>query len=262
MAYTSKNLNHKKFNYIIFIFLIIAFFGVGCHAQTAEDYYNEGNKFYESGDYDKAIVSYKEALNIEPKLIGAFNNLANIYFYNKKDYEKAEQVCLEGLSYYPSDPSLILIMMYLDFELGRVDEGIARYTFLSQKNLSQQVTFPMLAFAEAMKKRGLAKDEITQTYIRLLKINPKDYILLYEVAEYLKDKARYQEALDTYKRVIELHPHKEVAYVGMGSCYYNLGEAHLALEYFQKAKTAGQYVPEAFFEKLEKELQNKRPPRE
>ena len=105
-----------------------------------------------------------------------------------------------------------------------------------------------------MKQHGVARETIIQQYNNLLQINPKDYLLFYETAEYLKDTGQYQEALDRYKKVIELHPRMEIVYRGMGSCYYNLGKPETALEYFEKARDAGYYVPDAFFEKLEKEI--------
>jgi len=244
---------HKKLGLlgVFFFFLSILFLTLEVCAQTAEDYYNEGNKFYESGNYDKAIENYEKAITKTPKLIGVFNNLANVYLHQKRDYKQAEQICLEGLSYYPFEDSFVLIRMYIDFNLGRIDKGISKYIALSQQNLSYTVTFPVDKFEKIMGDKGSTKEDIIQTYRNLLHINPKDYVLLYNVAEYLKDNGQYQEALDLYKKVIELDPHKEVAYVGLGTCYYNLGNAKLALDYFKKAKTAGQYVPEIFFEKLE-----------
>ena len=59
-------------------------------------------------DYDNAIDNYEKAIAKDPEFIGAYNNLANI-LYQKKNYMRAEEVCLDGLSYYPFEDSLILI---------------------------------------------------------------------------------------------------------------------------------------------------------
>jgi len=239
----------------IFLFILILSIGVFVisYAKSVEDYYGKGNQFYSNKEYDKAIENYEEALNQDIKAIGVFNNLVNIYIYQKKDYVKAEQICLEGLAYYPFDDSLILLMMYIDLNVGRIDKVISKYKALSQQELAYLLVFPTEEFGKIMRGRGILEEDIIQTYNNLLNFNSNDFKLLYEIAEYYKNNHKYQEALDNYKKVLDLNSRMEIVYTGMATCYYNLGESDLALEYFRKAKKAGYHVPDIFFEKLEAE---------
>ena len=239
---------YYKFTGRIKLILCIFLFSNGlCYANSAEYYYRQGNHFYDIKDYELAIENYNKSLAHKTRLIGAFNNLANIYFYEKKDYNKAEQICLEGLSYYPFEDSLILIMMYIDFEFGRVDKGMAKYIALSNQKLSHTLIFPTERFESAIKKKDFSPERVIKIYNSLLEVNPEDHALVLKVAEHLKDSGNYQKALDKYKEAIELNPEMGIAYVGMGTCYYNLGKDKLALKYFKKAEKAGQYIPKEFF---------------
>lgn len=249
-----RKLKYTIYFALLFCLVLTSLKLTSCYAKSAEEYYLAGNKFYEDKDYDKAIESYKKSLSENVKLLGAFNNLANIYFYQKKDYIKTEQICLEGLSYYPFEDLLISITMYIDFKLGRLEKGLSKYVALSQQNLPYAVTFNIEEVKSLMRKKGYSKEEIIQTFNNLLQINPEDQMILYEVAEYLKDNRKYQEALEKYIKVLDLNPRMKMAYGGMGSCYYNLGNSKKALECFTKAKEAGYFVPDEFFEKLEREL--------
>lgn len=239
----------------IFVFFLILSTGVFAisYARSAESYYDRGNQSYNNEEYDQAIENYERALSQDIKLIGVFNNLVNIYIYQKKNYVKAEQVCLDGLAYYPFDESLILLMMYIDLNVGRIDKAIAKYKALSQQELSYSLVFPTEEFEKIMKEKEASEEDVIQTYNNLLSFNPKDFNLFYKIAEYYKNNRKYQEALDIYKKVLELNSRMEIVYTGIATCYYNLGEFDIALEYFKKARKAGYYVPDIFFKKLEEE---------
>ena len=104
-----------------------------------------------------------------------------------------------------------------------------------------------------MNNQGKTKKEIAKFFQDIIEINPDDYLALFEVAEYEFSNKQYSKALAKYLKILQLSPRMKMVYVNMGSCYYNLGNPDLALEYFKKAKDAGQYVPDVFFEKLERE---------
>jgi tetratricopeptide (TPR) repeat protein len=144
--------------------------------------------------------------------------------------------------------------MQVDWELGRFDKAVAKYVALAEHDPSNIVRLNIDRFEELMAERGASKEEIFQYYRRLSQFNPRDDRVLYQIAEYLKDKKRYSEALEFYNRVLEINPEMKEAFGGMGSCYYNLGQPEKALEYFRKGKEAGAFVPDVLIEKLEREL--------
>ena len=61
---------------------------------------NYGNLYLNQGDLQKAEASYKEAIAIEPGLVTAYINLADLYRRSQRDTE-GEQVLLSALEKYP-----------------------------------------------------------------------------------------------------------------------------------------------------------------
>ena len=56
--------------------------------KDAETYYNRGIAYYGKGEYDRAILDYNEALEINPRYAEAYYNRAVSYYY-KREYDKA-----------------------------------------------------------------------------------------------------------------------------------------------------------------------------
>ena len=55
---------------------------------TAKDHFNRGNDYYEQGDYEKALASYKEAIRIKPDDVDAHGKLGLAYA-NLNRYDEA-----------------------------------------------------------------------------------------------------------------------------------------------------------------------------
>ncbi|MDX8551899.1 tetratricopeptide repeat protein [Methanospirillum sp. J.3.6.1-F.2.7.3] len=50
----------------------------GDSSEEAIKYYNSGNNFLNAGNYDKALASYNQALNINPKFVEVWNNKGTV----------------------------------------------------------------------------------------------------------------------------------------------------------------------------------------
>ena len=55
----------------------------------AEAYFNRGNTYLATGQYDQAIADYTKALELNPQDALAYNNRGLAYFYLKGEYDKA-----------------------------------------------------------------------------------------------------------------------------------------------------------------------------
>ena len=77
----------KRFSkYLIFsLFLFVA---LSASAQSDEKAIRKGNRYYKSGNYEQAIASYREALDIRPNNAKAQFNLGDVY-YAKQAYDTA-----------------------------------------------------------------------------------------------------------------------------------------------------------------------------
>lgn len=90
----------KKFLLVIFAFLIFVL-PVGAEQITndAKLEYNHGIDYYKNGEYDKAMASFRRAINYSPDYIDAYYNLGAILEYlNQYDYalEMFKQIILRN----------------------------------------------------------------------------------------------------------------------------------------------------------------------
>lgn len=74
---------------------------------------NKGGEYFDKEDYDKAIVQFKKALNIEPKYVDALAGLATALTF-KDDFDSALKYYEEAFALDQSTPTLVanLIMTY------------------------------------------------------------------------------------------------------------------------------------------------------
>lgn len=62
---------------------------VALDPESAEAHYNLGNAYEEVFDYDKALIEYRRAVDINPKFQAGLTNLARLYMVQRSDYQKA-----------------------------------------------------------------------------------------------------------------------------------------------------------------------------
>jgi tetratricopeptide (TPR) repeat protein len=73
----------------------IAYFNkaIEINPKLAGAYYNRGYVYDEKGQYDTAISDYNKAIEIDPKYAEAYNNRGFAYHEGKKQYDKESEVC-------------------------------------------------------------------------------------------------------------------------------------------------------------------------
>lgn len=61
-----------------------------------------GNIYYQKGEFKKAKNYYKKSIKKEPSFADAYNNLAWLYYTEKKNLNEAEELVLKALQLNPS----------------------------------------------------------------------------------------------------------------------------------------------------------------
>ncbi|MFC1515025.1 tetratricopeptide repeat protein [Candidatus Omnitrophota bacterium] len=220
------------------------------------DYAALGNKHFLNKEYDKAAELYEKAIDKGFRSFDVFYNLGFIYYHEKKDLAKAENVFRQGLEVYPQEGLLHATLSQLYFEMNNFPKGVEEYKLAAKYGVGRPLTIYTEKVKELLRQQGKSKEEIAKFFEKIISLNPDDYFALFEVAEGHKLNGAYEVAIDEYKRILVLSPNMPMVYSGIGSCYYKLGDLQLAFEYLKKAKDVGEFVPEAFFDKLEKEVQS------
>ena len=84
--------------------------------------YNRGIDYYKIGQYDRAMASFRQAINLDPNYIDAYYNLGSILEYLKQD-EAALAVFKQIIVRKPDDYESVYKAANLSSKLGQADKA-------------------------------------------------------------------------------------------------------------------------------------------
>ncbi|MEH1766168.1 MAG: tetratricopeptide repeat protein [Nostoc sp.] len=199
------------------------------------DSYQQGYIAYKERDYDKAIVSFTEAIEQEPTQARAIVNRGNAR-YNLKDYEGAVADYSQALQINPNQIKAL------------VNRGNARYMLAEYSNDPDQEY--KLAIADYNQAIGLDKNEI-EAYIRR-------GIVRAQMAKYSGESQQvYKRAIADFTYAIKLNISKAEAYFQRGAVYYQIAqyssnyeqEYHQAIADFNQALILSPKLAKAYLKR-------------
>ncbi len=94
------------------------------NADHPSTHLNFGNLYLNSGNYEKAEASYKEAIELEPGLVGPYINLADLYRRLERD-DEGEKVLKSALDKYPDLAAIHYSLGLLKVRMGKHEEAMA-----------------------------------------------------------------------------------------------------------------------------------------
>lgn len=111
----------KRFYFIVFVCLLFS-----CDNKGAQDYISDGIRYTEEQRYDKALKSFKKAIESDPENALAHYTLGGIYTYKDMNQEAIEEYkkAIELDAAYP-DPHYSLGFVYE--KLGMEEEAKKEY---------------------------------------------------------------------------------------------------------------------------------------
>lgn len=167
------------------------------NVSQADYYLIQGNNYVFQGDYNSAITSYQKALEINPRLVEAYNYIGLAYGYLGQNQE-AISCFQKAIQINPNFVTPYNNIGYAYDSLGQYDQAIAYY----QKALQLDPNY------------AAAYNNLGSTYSNL---------------------GQFQQALPYFQKAIQMDPSLAVAYDNLGSAYNRLGQYQQAITYCQKA---------------------------
>ena len=198
---------------------------------TAWDYYRQGNRYYFSGEYENAILSYEKAIKQKPDYAEAYNNRGVAYDdlgESEKaiaDYSKAIELKTDYAKAYNNRGCT-----YDD--LGESEKAIADYSKAIELKPG---------YAEAYNNRGYTYDDLGESekaiadYSKAIELKP-DYAVAYNNRGTTYSRiGESEKAIADYSKAIELKPDYADAYYNRGTTYSRIGESEKAIADYSKA---------------------------
>ncbi|GAX60606.1 hypothetical protein SCALIN_C13_0119 [Candidatus Scalindua japonica] len=247
--------------------------------------YGLGIFYFDKGEYDNAISIYKQGIENFPNNVMLLCNLSVTYLMNG-DYKRAKDTCsrtiniqpegiipnlcmvniflskgeLEGALSHLSNEALSLNNMQKDSLLGLIN--YCRKNKLASKigyHLGKSIAYansqwlervlrehdeiskiaipdPSLYQAQAdILIRSGGNDEAIETYKRALEMTPESPYVYYQLADIYKRNARYDDAETFYKKVIAIDPDNAITHMNLGIVLRSKGLIDEAIEEYEQA---------------------------
>jgi tetratricopeptide (TPR) repeat protein len=166
-----------------------------------EAWYNMGNAYSDKKEYDGAIESYKKAVEIKPDFHEAWYNMGNAYSA-KKEYDRAIESYKKAVEIKP------------DYHKAWYNMGI---TYRAKKEYD----------------RGI------ESYKKAVEIKPDYHKAWNNMGIAYSDKKEYDRGIESYKKAVEIKPDFHEAWYNMGNAYSAKKEYDRAIEAYKKAVEFG-----------------------
>lgn len=209
---------------------------------AAYDYYLQGLSFLSKPssqeNFDAAIQQFSQALVHDEKFVQAASGMCEAY---RMKYEwtrlndwmvQAERYCLASLELDADSAksSAAVGAFYRDY--GRYSDAI----FYLQKAVKKDPDSIPAKIALARTYDLLQENKKAEhIYLELIGRAPKNWEVYQGYGYFLVRQGRQQEAIENYRKVLELTPENIIAINNLGASYLFRGEYKPAIEYFEKA---------------------------
>ncbi len=186
-----------------------------------------GNVYKQKGETQLALTNFQKATRVEPKLISSFENLANLYLDLKKidlaikSYEK----CVE---LEPSNSYYLRILAEAYIEKADYDSAIATYNKAQEVDPNEHMIYNELGNCLVLKKEYEKGKEKYNRAIELGNNEVKSYANK-GLADLKRKQRKYDEAIELYKKAIELFTTNQDARIGMAITYSKKGDNQEAI---------------------------------
>ena len=164
---------------------------------TAWDYVRDGHAYHNKKEYEKALLNYNKAIELNPEYEYAYVWRGKVY-YDQKEYEKALTDYSKAIELNP------------EYEYSYTCRGEVYY---DEKEYEKALT----------------------EYSKAIELNPEDEYAYARRGDVYYDEKEYEKALIDYSKVIELNPEDDYAYACRGDVYYEKKEYEKALADFDRA---------------------------
>jgi len=210
--------------------------------RSADSWAEQGKAFFDSGNMDKAILAYQQAVVVDPKNAQLWTELSRIQTYSSAlllSTAEKQQRMIEALDSINKalgvDPEyaqgFAIKTLVLDWTASNSPDDTTQ-----QKNLTDAYTAsaaalirdPQNALALAFRAEVLADQSNWSTALdvgaQAVKIGPSIMDVHRAYAYVLESNADYNGAVDEYKQAIAINPNLPFLHMSLGVNYRKLGE--------------------------------------
>ena len=250
-------LRRKVLNGILYAFVAtVCVLGSGCgnsnpavnssvnvNSQNAQNYFDLGYKYYNNGEYEKAVDAYKKYIAENPQNSAAYNNLGGAYF-GLSDYANAADAFRRAIELDPQNADAYNNLGLAYANMSNYASAVDAYKKAIEIN-------PQLA--DAYFNLGNAYANINNyasavdAYKKAIEINPQNANAYYNLGVAYGELNDIANKIVAYKKAIEINPQYAAAYNNLGVAYGELNDYANAAENFRRATELDPQNADAYY---------------
>ena len=172
------------------------------NADHPSTHLNFGNLYLNTGDYEKAEASYREAIEIEPGLVAPYINLADLYRRLERD-EEGEKALKSALEKYPDLAAIHYSLGLLKVRQGKQEEALVYLENAAKYDPDD----PHYSYVYAI---GLNSQQQPNEALAVLEEalgnHPYDRNILYSLATISMENGKNEDALKYAQKLVKYYP--------------------------------------------------------
>lgn len=228
---------------MIFVALFLA---VAVSGQNSAYYSNQGENFLKKGQYYKAVISFKTALNKSPANEKAILGLAASYLYTG-GFQEAYKLYYRRIQLNPNDVVSLTGAGSAQAAMGNYNSALKYYQQAVKISNDNPDAHYGIAEIYYMKKKNLWAERKIETILRM---NPFHYQTLILQARIKSDIGRHDEAVSIIKKAIDSNQLMPDAYLYYSRFlvkrYFNEGDSAYLNDAIEEAMRAVSIAPELY----------------
>lgn len=191
---------------------------------------DEGNKYYKSKDFEKALECYDAALEIDPDDQIYRVNKAAVYI-EQKEYQKCIDECNKGIEIAREKHNSYETIAKLFFKLGNAFAKLEKYDEAIKAYKDSMVEAPL----KQVKEKLLDVERLKAEKERLAYINPEKALEHKEKGNELMKEGKVPEAIKEYDEAIKRNPSDPILYCNRGAAYSKMMDYGRAMTDIEKS---------------------------
>ena len=204
---------------------------ISLNPKKAEYYVLQADVLFAQGENTLAFSALQTAIEKDGKCKEAYLKSAELSLY-LKDYDKVLFNTNQVMLLDRNEAKAYFLRGWAMKEQGDTAKAVADYRKAVELKGDYEQAFEELGNLYAIKGGGLAVEYLKST----LNINPKNVNAMYTLALFYQDHDAQQQALDTYKQILDIKPDHADAFHNVGYINYEFKQDYdIAIECFTSA---------------------------
>lgn len=197
-------------------------------------YIQLGNCYLGQDRYEEAVKAFEKAIALDPESDEAYVGLGRD-FLNKQSHKAAKNACLKALEINPENDEALTVLGQSCMAKKRYGEATDAFKKAIEINPDNDLALSSLAWIYFWKYKH--PEEGKEFAFRALEINPANYLANLTLWKCYQKEGDYPAAIDVCKKVIEVDPYNQRAYLELAFLYRETGRPELAEKYRRKEQS-------------------------